>query len=180
MNHLKEKLQNGLKELLIIITIVLLLNSFISLTIVSGESMQPTLESGNVVLLEKVSQYERGDIISFSSHLKISEHDLKKLNRIQRIFIKSGSSKNLIKRIIGLPGDQIQIQMGKIYVNGIILDEPYIAVPDHDSLENIVVPEGKYFVLGDNRTNSLDSRSSSVGLIDDKEIIGKLLIRVIE
>lgn len=117
---------------------------------IKGQSMQPNFPDAEYLLTEKVSYYirkpVRGDVIVFTP--PVSETD------------------EYIKRIIGLPGDTVMVQDGKVYVNGKILDEPYIDPSVYTFDEGFLgegheftVPEGKYFVLGDNREHSSDSRA---------------------
>lgn len=127
---------------------------------VTGESMSPNLHKGDVVICSKYSDLERGDIAAFSS-----------------------GSKVLIKRVIGLPGDVINIDAdGIVTVNGNTLNEPYItgnSIGECDIKLPFTVPENRYFVMGDDREVSIDSRSSAVGSIPDEFIAGKVIFRLI-
>ena len=126
---------------------------------ISGTSMEPTLNNGEIVVLVKTSKLDRGDVCGFYY-----------------------SNKILIKRVIGLPGDVVVIDNdGNVYVNGEMLIEPYLTekmLGDCDLEFPYTVPEMTYFVLGDQRSSSVDSRSSVVGTIAQEDIIGKVFVRV--
>lgn len=115
---------------------------------IPSPSMEPTLLVGDRLLIDKLSYYfrgpSRGEIIVFEP----PEGLLRLRPDMQDAFIK---------RTIGLPGDRVEIQNGKVYINGQALNEPYIAVPPSYTLRAVTVPAGSYFVLGDNRNNSFDS-----------------------
>ncbi|MEP7217221.1 MAG: signal peptidase I, partial [Anaerolineaceae bacterium] len=151
---------------------------------VDGSSMYPTLENGQFLIVNK---------------LVYSEVDMEKLsNFIPLINASSGEKRNvfhgpargdivvlqdprkpetdLIKRVIGLPGETLEIVDGKVYINDFRLDEPYIKTVWHDNKPKILVPAGQYFVMGDNRDNSLDSRSQPVGFVPKDLIIGKTMV----
>jgi signal peptidase I len=144
-------------------TLVLALILFVGINTVSarvrvdGFSMRPTLEDGEFVLVSKLSykfgEYNRGDIIVFHFPLNPDEE--------------------LVKRIIGLPGDNVVVKDNQVYVNGQKLDEPYIAQAPLYSGEWIV-PEGTLFVLGDNRNNSNDSKDW--GLLPQDNVVGKAVL----
>ena len=120
-----------------------------------GASMEPTLTEGDIVLSMKGGQFAPGDIVAFYYNNKI-----------------------LVKRVIGNPGDWVDIdQAGNVYVNNIPLDEPYILEKDYGICDLELpyqVPEGKIFVMGDNRNVSLDSRSKEVGCVAEEQIVGRL------
>ncbi len=120
---------------------------------IEGQSMEPNLHDGEYVLIDKVSYVlhppQRGDVIVF---LRPDEHDF-------------------IKRIIGVPGDTVEVRDGRVYVNGQALDEPYLNQPTRQNMAVVKVGPGHYFVLGDNRNNSSDSRS--FGAISVQDIVGR-------
>jgi signal peptidase I len=126
---------------------------------IEGTSMEPTLVNGDVVLLTKTTAFGRGDICGFAWNNKI-----------------------LIKRVIGIPGDWIEIDTdGTVYLNGEKLDEPYaeqIAFGECDLEFPFQVPPEQYFVLGDMRESSIDSRNTLVGCVENEQIIGKIFFRV--
>ncbi len=134
-------------------------------TVVSGESMYPALEDGDNLIVDKISYRftnpKRFDIVVFPFQYQEGVY--------------------YIKRVIGLPGETVQIQDGDIYINGRILQENYgneeIRNPGFASSE-ITLAADEYFVLGDNRNNSRDSREPSVGNISREDIIGKALFRI--
>lgn len=150
-------------SLLICIVLALILSLVITKyvahhTSVEGSSMEPTLENGDQLIVENVSYYlhdpERFDVIVFPYSHNVS----------------------YIKRIIGLPGESIQIKDGAIYVNGEILTENYGKETIEDpglAKEEIVLGEDEYFVLGDNRNASIDSRRLEVGTVKRSKIMGK-------
>ena len=87
--------------------------------------------------------------------------------------------KDLIKRVIGLPKEEIDIKDGSVYIDGKLLEESYIEVPTYENdFSKAIAPDNKYFVLGDNRVESRDSRSDSLGFVDRKNIIGKAVFRL--
>lgn len=155
-------------SVLVCITVALILSLLITKyvahhTSVEGSSMEPTLFNGDQLIVEKFSYYfhdpERYDVIVFPFSENVS----------------------YIKRIIGLPGDIIQIKNGVVYLNGEIMDEHYgkeewIREPGLAE-EEIVLNEDEYFVLGDNRNASVDSRKEEVGVIKRSQIQGKAWVR---
>ena len=125
----------------------------------SGTSMEPTIKDGSKVLVFKKREINRGDIIVYR------EED-----------------SDTIKRVIGLPGDKIEItEDGIVKVNGEVLKETYIEgkTPPEEQVYPITVPKGEYFVMGDNRNDSFDSRFISVSGIKEEEIIGKVIISLV-
>ena len=159
-----KKIIDILSTVLIAAVIALLLNKFVfSLIEVNMTSMYPTVNNSDVVFLNKTAYWfggpESGDIIVF-----------------EREQSNDSQTKNYIKRVIGVPGDTIEITNGNVYRNGVLLDEPYLIVTTNGSY-HITVPENKYFVMGDNRTVSVDSRSPSIGFVDKSEILGRVVFK---
>lgn len=146
---------------------------FIRPTIVKQTSMEDTLHENDYMIMYRLAYKkhapERGDIIIFQSSL-VNED--------------SGKDKLLIKRVIGLPGDQIMISGGMVYINGEAYEEDYLKdgytpafeIPAEG--ETYVVPDGTYFCMGDNRVGSVDSRRSEVGVVPEDTIKGKVVIRL--
>ena len=126
---------------------------------IEGTSMEPTLSNGDIVLLAKTPRFSRGDLCGFTWNNKL-----------------------LIKRVIGLPGDWIEIDTsGNIYLNGEKLDEPYVqmkALGECDLEFPFQVPQEQYFVVGDMRESSIDSRNSMIGCIPKDQIVGKVFFRI--
>ena len=126
---------------------------------IEGTSMEPTLSNGDVVLLAKTTRFERGDLCAFTWNNKL-----------------------LIKRVVGLPGDWIEIDTdGTIYLNGDKLEEPYVehkALGECDLEFPFQVPQEQYFVIGDMRESSIDSRNTVIGCIPKDQIVGKVFFRV--
>lgn len=143
-------------EYAVIIIAVLLFRQFLFSPIrVSGDSMVPTLYNGDIMILNKIGYSING------------------LNRFDIVVIDYNGEK-IIKRVIGLPGDYVEYEDNKLYINGEFIKEGYKRKDTNDFIlemigENII-PEGKYLVLGDNRPISKDSRI--IGLVDEKDIKG--------
>ena len=166
-----------IKSLLVDIVIAVCLAGavlyFIRPTIVKQTSMENTLHENDYMIMYRLAYKnhapERGDIIIFQSTL-VNED--------------SGKDKLLIKRVIGLPGDQIMISGGMVYINGEAYEEDYLKdgyppafeIPAEG--ETYVVPDGTYFCMGDNRVGSVDSRRSEVGVVPEDTIKGKVVIRL--
>ena len=126
---------------------------------IDGKSMEPTLYNGDIVLLMKTTRFDHGDLCGFTWNNKL-----------------------LIKRVIGVPGDWIEIDTdGNIYLNGEKLDEPYVAQKAFGECDlefPFQVPQEQYFVVGDLRESSVDSRNTMMGCIPKEQIVGKVFFRV--
>lgn len=157
-----------LKDILLCAVITCIILTFVSPTIVNQTSMLPTCQPGDYILLEKQAylfkEPQRGDIIVFKSKIKNENGIMSKL---------------LIKRIIAIPKDNIKIEGGQVYINGEKLDEKYLPLDTYTEGDiDRIIPEETYFVMGDNRDVSVDSRDSEVGLVSKKDIYGKALVRL--
>jgi len=146
---------NKIKELvpyIVIVVVVVIIRSFIATpVVVSGDSMLPSLKDGQLLLLNKLS------------------YNFQDIKRFDIVVVKVGKNE-IIKRVIGLPGETIEYKDNLLYIDGSPLESNYNF--DTNDFEEIEVYQGKYFVLGDNRAVSSDSRI--IGLIDNKDIIGKV------
>ena len=165
---LKELFSTGLYLLIVLILTYLLVTFVGQRTEVDGASMENTLTHGDNLIVDKISYRftdpKRFDIVVFPFQYQENTY--------------------YIKRIIGLPGESVRIdENGKIYINGELLEENYgkeVIKPENIGLaeETIQLGEDEYFVMGDNRNNSLDSRTSMVGNVHRDEIIGRAWLRI--
>ena len=158
--YYRQALRGTISVLLAVAAVAVLITTlFLPILQISGDSMSPTLEHDEIVVLLKTKKFERGDLIGFYYQGKI-----------------------LLKRVIALPEDEVAIDAdGNVYVNGELLEETYVTdkgLGDCDLQFPYKVPGTSYFVLGDRRSNSVDSRNSVVGAISRDDIIGKVFIRV--
>lgn len=148
-------------NVLIVVTAVAVLVATIWMPVlrIYGSSMNPTLKEGDIVVSIKDSKFEQGDLIAFYLGNKI-----------------------LVKRCIAGPGQWVNIdEDGNVYVDGEKLDEPYVkskALGDCDIDLPYQVPESRYFVLGDHRSTSVDSRNSLIGTVSEEQIVGKIVFQV--
>lgn len=158
---IKEFFKDTIKYILFVVVVFVIALYVIGLQQIVGESMEPTHKNGDVLIINKLSNnYKRGDIITFLY----------------------GDIKYLVKRVIGLPGEYVEIKDNKIYINGEVIED-YVEVTDMKDfdLKNLghdKIPEDMYFVMGDNRGNSLDSRDYRVGLIKKEDIVGITIFRL--
>ena len=165
-----KKMINTLVEwisvILTAIVIAFIITQFIRPTLVRGESMYPTLSEDDYLIINKISYKvkspENGDIIVFKTNLLQSD----------------GTYKDLVKRVIATEGDHLVIKDFKLYVNGNLVDEPYIQNQYTSGDIDIIIPENKIFTMGDNREKSLDSRYDEVGLVDEDDLMGKVSVRL--
>lgn len=159
----KSEIREYIEALLISVVIAGLIIAFIAQSfLVEGSSMEPSFHHGQRLMVEKVSyrftEANRGDVVVFK--------------------YPGDMRRKFIKRIIGLPGDEISIKDGFLYINSVRMDENYINGPTYGtysapSFGPVLVPEDHYFVLGDNRRNSDDSRYPDVGFVPEKNLVGR-------
>ena len=138
---------------------VLVATFWLSVLQISGTSMNPTLHDGDLIVAVKNEDLKPGDMIAFYYNNNI-----------------------LVKRIIAGPGDWVDISAdGVVSVNNVVLDEPYVTEPalgDCNIMLPYQVPESRYFVMGDHRSVSVDSRNTSVGCVSREQVVGKLRLRI--
>ena len=167
----KKEIMEWVKSILVALVIVAIVRTFLFTMIkVEGESMLDTLRDGDrlaaTIIDGKLFGYSRGDVV---------------------ICIYPGEDHYCVKRVIGLPGEAIEIKKGVVYIDGEALDEPYITHKSADSMDAYQIPEGAYFVMGDNRPISLDSRAVGpveagpwvqIGIPEKGAILGKVHLRL--
>ena len=156
----KRVLRSTVYSLIVVAAVaVLVATIWVPVLQIYGASMTPTLDEGDIVISIKGSDFAPGDLVAFYMGNKI-----------------------LIKRCIAGPGQWVDIDAdGNVYVDGELLDEPYLtekALGDCDIELPYQVPDNRYFCMGDHRSTSVDSRSTTVGCVSDEQIVGKIVFRV--
>lgn len=163
MNYIEKlfKLKGFMYCIILALMFAILINKFILFkVIIPSSSMEPTLNVNDHLFIRKIYNYDnisRGDILVFHSY---------------------EGNDTYIKRVIGLPGDKIEIKSGVVYVNGNELTEDYVENNDDKFSGEYEVPKGKLFFLGDNRPISKDSRRWINSYIDKEDVIGKAIIKI--
>lgn len=166
-------LKDLIKDIIIAVVIVLAITAVIKPTIVKESSMLDTLQENNYLFVNKLAYKfkdhpDRGDIIVFRSDIKNEE---------------DGSKKLLIKRVIGVEGDEISFENDQVYRNGELLTEDYLydeeaAYRGYPNGSTFTVGEDEIFAMGDHRSVSLDSRSKDVGMVSEESVVGKAFVRL--
>lgn len=163
---MEKEIKSWIKTISFSIIVAVVILQFFSFFLVSGSSMVPTLDNNDYLIVKKpflgYFDYQRNDIIVFKTDIK-SE-------------IKG--SRELVKRIIGVEGDHIEIINDIVYIDDKELEEEYILENKTKGNIDIFIDKNCFFVMGDNRKVSLDSRSENVGIINEEHIIGKVIVRM--
>ena len=162
MNRIVKEIIEWIAVVVVAVVLAYFVNHFIIVNaIVPSSSMEKTIMTGDRVigyrLAYSFSEPERGDIIIFK--------------------FPDDESKLYIKRLIGLPGETVEIKEGKVFVDGEALDEPYLTVTTEGTFGPYTVPEGHFFMLGDNRNNSADSRYWNNTYLAREKIVGKAVFK---
>ena len=152
--------RNVISVLIVVAAVAVLISTLIMPVMkIHGSSMLPTLKSGQIVVAFKSNNFKKGDLVAFYYGNKL-----------------------LIKRAVAGPGDWINIEKnGDVYVNGKILDEPYISEKTSGNCEQsfpLQLGDERWFLMGDNRSVSVDSRSMMIGAVSEEQIVGKVILRV--
>lgn len=159
-DYYRQALSSTVSVLVVVAAVaVLIATLFLPILQISGDSMSPTLNHDEIVVLIKTKDYKQGDLVGFYYQGKI-----------------------LLKRIVAMPDDEVVISAeGNVYVNEALLEEPYVtekSLGECDLDFPFHVPGTGYFVLGDRRSNSVDSRNSVIGAVSPDNIIGRVCLRV--
>ena len=184
-----DSLASFLKELPVLLLIAFglafLLRTFVvQVFFIPSESMVPTLQVDDRIVVEKISYLfhgpERGDVVVFAGDEGFPSATESGVQRVVRgvgqfLGVVPVDARDLVKRVIGLPGDTVVLEDGQVSVNGVPLDEPYARLDQDDG--QYTVPEGELFVMGDNRGNSADSRSS-LGTVDLDHVVGRAVLKI--
>ena len=153
-------LSSTIYSLLVVAAVAVLVATLVMpILLVSGSSMTPVTGDGDIVAVLRGTRLDRGDIIAFYYNNKV-----------------------LVKRVVAFGGETLDIDArGNVYINGELLDEPYLTEKDMGNCDirlPYVVPDGKFFVLGDHRSTSQDSRSVIIGPVSEEQVLGTLVFRV--
>lgn len=151
-----------IRKILILLITILLINGLfglVQLVKVSGSSMQPTLQDGDHLILDSLSY----KIIN------------PKYKDIVVVNVPGEENRKIIKRVIGVSGDHVVIKDNSLYINGVLVSEKYIKEPMSSNSMDVVVPKDSFFVMGDNRNNSDDSRDPIIGSVKKKQILGRII-----
>lgn len=148
---------------------------------VEGHSMDPTLSDGEFLLVNSLvySEINLGKVSKWVPFWETDEPDVRHVfhaperGDIIILHPRQRDQRDLVKRVIGIPGDVMEIRDGTVYIDGRALIEPYVNGPWRGNMQPISIPAHQYFVMGDNRNESLDSRS--IGLVEEDDIIGKAM-----
>lgn len=157
---LRRVLSSTISALIVVAAIAVLLSSLLLPVIqVSGDSMEPTMSDGDILLLKKTHKFRYGDLCCVAWQNKL-----------------------LLKRVIAIGGDEVSIsEDGTVTVNDEVLDEPYVinkSLGECDIEFPYTVPEGALFVLGDRRDTSIDSRNTVIGSVGDEQMVGEVIFRI--
>ena len=159
--RVKKIIKDGYPYVIVIIVVILIRSFIVTPAVVDGVSMEPTLKDNNIVILNKFN------------------YKIKEIKRFDVVVVNWNNEK-LIKRVVALPGEHVMYKEGILYIDGAIEIESFKhKTTDDFNIEQIgylTIPGDKYFVVGDNRSNSIDSRF--IGLIDKKDIEGKVNLRI--
>lgn len=160
-------MKEWIKDIAIALVIALVITQFVKPTIVKQSSMEPNFHDKDYLFVSKQAyrfkEPQRGDVVVFDSSL--TDED--------------GNDKLLIKRIIGMPGEELDIIDEKVYINGVMLDETYtMDGTTYGDIQDLIIPEGEYFCMGDNRDVSIDSRDPAVGCVDEAQLVGRVFFRL--
>ena len=153
------ELWEWIKSILIAVILAVIIRFFVlEVFLVDGSSMLPTLRDRERVIVNKFHYHfqepKPGDVMIFSF----------------------SRERDFIKRVIGVPGDEIVIDEGQVFLNGIALEEDYTLEITKGQYGPVTVPPGNFFVMGDNRNNSMDSRDTSVGFVSSEKVKGKAFL----
>ncbi|MFR9070909.1 signal peptidase I [Paeniclostridium hominis] len=165
--NIKKEIIEWIKIIAVSLVIALIITHFVRPTLVQGSSMYPTLEEKDYLIINRIAydhkEPKRGDIIVFKTDL----------------LQDNGKAKDLVKRVIAVPGDHIKITDNKVYINGKLQDEKYIHGAKTEGDIDMTIPKGYVFAMGDNRENSMDSRDPQVGIVKESDIMGKVMVRLL-
>ncbi|MCL0028588.1 signal peptidase I [Dehalococcoidia bacterium] len=181
---MRELTRELIETMLLALTIFLALQFSVQNFRVEGSSMQSTLDNGQYLLVNKIIylRFDRDTVtglMPFVDEPTNSDETMFAFHEPRRgeviIFrYPNDPSRDFVKRVIGLPGDTVEIRRGQVYINGIPLDEPYVNHPDNGTKAEVRVDPGSYYVMGDNRSMSRDSRDW--GPVPVENVIGRAWI----
>jgi signal peptidase I len=177
-NSIRSSIVDFAQSIVIALSICIIIYIFLATpNQIEGKSMEPNFSDGQIVLTSKVNQWLGSTPLGKNLDLDYKRGDIV-------VFQKPGFN-DFIKRIVGVPGDKVQIRDGYIYINDEKLDESYLPVETYTTGGNFIedngdsktVPAGQYFAIGDNRNNSHDSRYLDIGFISRDWMKGKVIVR---